>query len=174
MNISVLLFSLLLSFSSIADHELQTVNFVEVERYLGKWYEIEKFPNNFQRNCEATQANYSQMDNGRLRVINKCKKSNGKIKTAKGSASIEDTNTNAKLKVSFFFLQRWIGKANYYIMALGSDYEYVLIGSPDRNFAWILSRTTTLDQKIIDQLKLTAQSQGFEIERFKKTPTWID
>lgn len=158
----------------VSAHELRTVDFVELDNYLGRWYEIEKFPNSFQRNCLATQANYSLKNNGRIKVVNKCLKANGKLKVANGSASIEDTETNAKLKVSFFFLLRWFGEANYYILDLGEsrNYGHVLIGSPDRNYAWILSRTPTLDQGIVEQLKEKASSLGFDASRFVPTPTW--
>jgi len=151
---------------------LETVDYVDVNQYLGTWYEIEKIPNRFQRKCNATKANYSLKRNGSIRVINTCIRDNGSLQTAKGTATIANSNTNAVLEVSFFFLQRWFSGPNYYILDLASDYSYVLVGSPSRDFLWILSRTKTLDANIIENLKVKAQTLGFDTERMKKTPTW--
>ena len=152
---------------------LTTVDYVDVNKYLGQWYEIEKIPNRFQRKCGATQANYSLKRNGDIRVINKCiKKINGKLQVAKGTATVANFETNAVLEVSFFFLQRWFSGPNYYILDLADDYSYVLVGSPSRDFLWILSRTKTLDENIIENLKAKAQTLGFDTTRMEKTPTW--
>jgi apolipoprotein D and lipocalin family protein len=161
------------AFAGGGNAELNTVNFVDVKKYLGKWYEIEKIPNSFQRKCGATQANYSLKKNGRVRVINKCKRlKDGKIKIAKGVASIENSATNAELEVSFFFVQRWFSGSNYFILDLADDYSYALVGSPSRDFLWILSRTPELDENIINNLKAVAEREGFDTSRMKKTPTW--
>lgn len=154
---------------------LETVDYVEVERYLGKWYEIEKIPNRFQRDCGATEANYSLRNRGGIKVVNKCLRlKDGSLKVANGRATIANYETNAVLEVSFFFLQRWFGGPNYYILDLADDYSYVLVGSPNRDFLWILARTKTLDANIIENLKAKAQTQGFDTTRMVPTPVWPD
>jgi apolipoprotein D and lipocalin family protein len=151
---------------------LETADFVDVKKYLGTWYEIEKIPNSFQRKCGATKANYSLKKNGKIRVTNTCIKKNGKVNVAKGTATVANKTTNAVLEVSFFFLQRWFGGPNYYIIDLADDYSYVLVGSPSRDFLWILSRTPVLDENIITNLKAVATRNGFDVERMTKTPQW--
>lgn len=153
-------------------NQLETVDYVDVNKYLGKWYEIEKIPNRFQRKCGATQANYSLRRKGDIKVVNRCITKSGSIDTANGRATIANYETNAVLEVSFFFLQRWFGGPNYYILDLADDYSYVLVGSPSRDFLWILARTKTLDENIIENLKAKAETQGFDTSRMQKTPTW--
>lgn len=174
MKILLMLFTMLsCAFAAGGANTLTTVDYVDVNKYLGKWYEIEKIPNRFQRKCGATQANYSLKRNGAIRVVNKCiKTKNGKLQVANGTATIANFNTNAVLEVSFFFLQRWFSGPNYYILDLADDYSYVLVGSPNRDFLWILSRTKTLDENIIENLKAKAQTLGFDTTRMEKTPIW--
>lgn len=171
---ALLLLSFLLScaFAGGGSNSLTTVDYVDVNQYLGTWYEIEKIPNRFQRKCNATKADYSLKRNGSIRVLNSCIRNNGSLQTAKGTATIANRTTNAVLEVSFFFLQRWFSGPNYFILDLADDYSYVLVGSPSRDFLWILSRTKTLDANIIENLKAKAETLGFDTTRMKKTPTW--
>src|SRR5689334_3746997 len=101
------------------DRPLATVQYVELDKYLGKWYEIAAFPQKFQKGCSLTSAVYSKNEDGSIRVLNSCMK-DGKLKTAEGKAKVVDTKTNAKLSVSFF----WPFKGKYWIIGLGHDYSY--------------------------------------------------
>ncbi|MDD3051310.1 MAG: lipocalin family protein [Candidatus Cloacimonetes bacterium] len=145
-------FLLLLPFFLVAG-EVETVDYVDLTRYVGKWYEISKFPNRFQRNCNSSVAEYFLNDNGTIRVVNSCETPSG-MKTAKAKAWVVDKSTNAKLKVSFF----WPFRGNYWILDLGENYEYAVVGEPKRKYLWILSRTPQLDdltyQKILTRLEL--------------------
>ncbi|MEZ5893066.1 MAG: lipocalin family protein [Parvularculaceae bacterium] len=87
-----------------ASAPLTTVGHVDTERYLGRWYEIARFPNRFEKDCEGVTADYAMRDDGLISVVNTCREGapDGKEKAAKGRARIVDAATNAKLEVSFF------------------------------------------------------------------------
>lgn len=151
----------------------KTVASVDLNRYKGKWFEIARFPNRFQDQCIGNvTAEYVLQSNNRVTVINKCAEKNGKTTEAKGEAKIVDSKSNSKLKVRFapkflaFLPFVW---GDYWILDLGQNYEYALIGSPDRNYLWILSRNNTLDSATYEKIRQTAQKEGFNTERLVKT-----
>jgi apolipoprotein D and lipocalin family protein len=148
--------------------ELKTVDHVDVKRYMGTWYEIAKFPQRFQKGLVGVTATYSPLPNGKVRVINSGYKEdfNGKLKTAKGKAWVVDTATNAKLKVSFF----WPFSGNYWILELGKDYEYAVIGEKSHNYLWILSRTPQMDKAVYNELLKRVQEKGFDTSKLETTP----
>lgn len=164
-----LLKSLILSCSlftaSYATATPETVPFVDVERYMGTWYEIASIPKIFQFGCTATTAEYTLKDNGTVEVYNSCKLFGlkGPNYAVRGEARVVDTETNSKLNVNFFRLFN----GDYWIFDLADDYSYVLVGSPDFNSLWILSRTRALDDTIVSQLKAKAEGLGFDIGRLK-------
>ncbi len=138
---------------------LETVSKVELDRYLGKWYEIAHLPAGFQNGCNQTTATYSLQENGNISVLNECSK-NGKYKKAKGTAKVVDKQTGAKLKVTFF----WPFYGDYWILKLGENYDYAVVGTPNRKYLWILSRTPTIDTKLYSELTEFAKSKGFNID----------
>jgi apolipoprotein D and lipocalin family protein len=146
---------------------LQTVESVDLQRYLGSWYEIASFPQSFQRGCTATTASYSMGEGGEIEVLNRCRKGalDGPEDSAKGRARVTDPTTNAKLEVSFF--GRFWG--DYWVVDLGDEYEYAVVGHPGRDYLWILSRTPQLAEStyagIIDRLAV----QGYEPDRLVRT-----
>ncbi len=138
---------------------LQTVPQVDLQRYLGQWYEIARYPNRFQKGCLESSAVYSLRDDGDILVLNRCKDSEtGKQRQAKGHAWVVDSTSNAKLKVSFF----WPFRGDYWIIELGSEYEYAVIGTPNRKYFWILSRTRTMDDTLYAAILQRAKQQGFD------------
>ena len=143
---------------------LEVVPHVDLQRYLGKWYEIAHLPAKFQEGCDETTATYALLENGNVSVLNECKK-NGKIKQAKGKAKIADKATGAKLKVTFF----WPFYGDYWIIKLGNNYEYSVVGTPDHKYLWILSRTPQMDNKLFHEITEFAKSKGFDINRLIKT-----
>lgn len=166
----------LLPTPTTAQNELTTVPFVEVERYMGKWYEIARFPQTFQRKCGATIAEYKLRHDGRVDVLNSCQRIDkpGKIQDAKALARVVDTKSNSKLSVSFVPVLRQFGffGGDYWILELGDDYEYAVVGSPNRNTLWFLSRTKTMDPELYADLLERVRMKGFDVDRLVKSPTW--
>ncbi len=144
-----------------------TVQSVDLERYLGKWYEIASYPAWFTRGCTAVTAEYSLRPDGDIQVINRCRKGNinGPESESKGRAQVVDTVTNAKLSVSFFppF------KGDYWIIDLDENYKWAVVGVPDRDYLWILSRTPTMDDALYAELQSRIAAQGFDLSRLRKT-----
>ena len=143
---------------------LEVVPHVELEKYLGKWYEIAHLPARFQEGCNDTTATYTLSEDGSISVLNQATK-NGKMKQAKGKAKVVDKNSNAKLKVTFF----WPFYGDYWIIKLGNDYDYSVVGTPNLKYLWILSRTPQIDDELYSQLIEYAKSKGFEVNKLIKT-----
>lgn len=177
-KLSILLFTLILSVSSFAQSKdkpaLQSVASVDLKQYVGKWYEIGKYPNKFQKQCIAnTTANYMLKENGRIEVRNNCVLKNGQTETAVGEAKIDDKKSNSKLKVRFApGALSWLPFvwANYWIIDLDSNYEYVAIGEPKREYFWILSRKPTMDDATYQNILRRAEAMGFDPGKVEKTP----
>jgi apolipoprotein D and lipocalin family protein len=146
---------------------LQTVPQVDLKRYLGIWYEIASFPQRFQRGCTGSSATYTLRSDGKIEVFNRCRKDSldGEEKTAKGLARVVDPSTGAKLEVSFF-RPFW---GDYWIIDLGSDYEYAVVGHPSRDYLWILSRTPTMNDATYAGILTRLRAQGYEVERLRRT-----
>ncbi|MEL6791076.1 MAG: lipocalin family protein [Pseudomonadota bacterium] len=121
---------------------LETAANVDLDRYLGKWFEIARLPNRFEKNCEAVTARYDRRKDGKILVVNTCRKGgvDGPADSAIGRAKVVDTTTNAKLKVSFFG-PFW---GDYWILDVDPDYRIALVGEPSGKYLWILARTPTL------------------------------
>ena len=144
---------------------LQTAESVDLQRYMGTWYEIARLPNHFQSKCASdVQARY-RMDGGVVRVLNRCRKPDGTVTKAKGIAKVVPGSGNAKLRVSFF----WPFYGNYWILALDPEYRWVLVGEPRRKYGWILSRTTSLDGSIVERVLTRAEQLGYDRAAFQRT-----
>ena len=145
---------------------VRTVPEVDIQRYLGSWYEIAAFPMFFQRQCIAdTQARYDLDEKGGIRVHNQCTTSSG-IDKAEGWAKVVDGSGNAKLRVSFF----WPFWGDYWILALQPDYQWALVGSPTRKYLWLLSRTPSLPAEELQKALEAAKAQQFDISQLRYTP----
>lgn len=134
---------------------LETVSSVDIERYMGLWYEIASYPTFFNNRCTATTAEYTLQDDGTVQVVNECRigDPSGRVDRIEGTARVVNEQTNAELKVSFFFF----GEGDYWIIALDEDYQWAVVGDPGRTTLFILSRTPTLEadvyQGILDQVR---------------------
>lgn len=153
--------------SSSHNPPLETVPFLDIQKYMGRWYEIASFPAWFQQDCTGTTATYALNPDGSVQVVNKCYKSSltGPEDTAIGNATIADTKTNAKLKVSFF----WPFYGDYWVIDLAPDYSYAVVGHPNRDYLWILSRVPTMDARIYESILKKIQAKGFDVTRLRKT-----
>jgi apolipoprotein D and lipocalin family protein len=143
---------------------LEVVPHVDLEKYLGKWYEIAHLPAKFQEGCNETTATYTLSKDGSISVLNQSTK-NGKMKQAKGKAKVVDKNSNAKLKVTFF----WPFYGDYWIIKLGNNYDYSVVGTPNRKYLWILSRTPQMDDKLYSQIIEYVKSKCFDANKLIKT-----
>ena len=151
--------------------ELTVVEDVDLSRYLGRWYEIAHIPVWFQKGCAGgTTAEYTLIKDGVVSVVNRCCSDDGKVKEAKGRAWIVDKKTPAKLKVSFFSLfGLWLFGGKYWIIDLDPDYQYAVIGHPGREIGWILSRTPTLSEEVLQGIEDTLNAKGYDFSKFKMT-----
>lgn len=174
MNRLLILLALTFTVGANANYsKLKTVDHVDIERYMGKWYEIARFDQKFQKNCTAVTADYSLRKNGTVKVVNKCRlfSPTGKQKKSIGRAWVKDKSTNAKLKVQFFLKWLRLGflAGNYWIIELDEDYQYAMIGDPSREYLWILSRTAEMDEATYLELVSKAERMEFNVENLLKT-----
>jgi apolipoprotein D and lipocalin family protein len=147
---------------------LDVVDKVDVNRYIGKWYEIAMLPNSFQKGCNCTTAEYSIIDAETIRVINSCRKdsTNGELDQVNGKAFVVEGSNNAKLRVQFF----WPFRGDYWIIDLDKDnYQYAVVGAPSRKYLWILSRTPKMDEQLFNSLVDKCKSKGFDVNKLLKT-----
>jgi apolipoprotein D and lipocalin family protein len=150
-----------------AERPLQTVVSVDLQRYLGTWYEIATIPASFQKNCVGVTAAYTLRPGGKIGVLNRCRKYtlDGKEKSIKGKAWVVDTKTNAKLKVQFF----WPFSGDYWIIELDPEYQYAVVGHPGRNYLWILCRRPQMDESLYSELVEKIAAQGYDVKRIVRT-----
>lgn len=147
---------------------VQSVAQVDLARYVGTWHEIARFPMYFQNQCVGdVTANYNKMDNGKIKVINRCRTKNGEFDQAEGSASVVENTGHAQLKVSFF----WPFRADYWIIGLDPDYRWAVVGNPNRKYLWILSRTKTMMPSDLAAAKASALEQGYELQQLISSET---
>ncbi len=141
---------------------VQSVPQVDLARYVGTWHEIARFPMYFQNQCVGdVTANYSKMDNGKIKVINRCRTQDGEFTEADGSASVVDNTNNAQLKVSFF----WPFRGDYWVIGLDPDYRWAVVGNPNRKYLWILSRSKNITPSDLAAAKASAAAQGFDLTK---------
>jgi apolipoprotein D and lipocalin family protein len=142
---------------------LQPVTGFDLERYLGKWYEIARLDHSFERNLSKVTANYSLRQDGGIEVVNQgFNQKSGKWEMVTGKAYFIEKESIGSLKVSFF--GPFYG--GYHIIALDQQaYTYAMVTGPSRSYLWILSRDETLDGVILEKLVGKAKQWGFETEK---------
>ncbi len=145
-----------------------TVKELDLNRYLGTWYEIARFPHSFEKELVGVTATYSLRNDGKIRVINQGYKNSleGEKSVAEGKAKIPDSTEPGKLKVSFF----WIFYADYYVLELDENYQYAMIGSSSPKYFWILSRTPQMDSVTYEMLLEKARKRGYNLDKLEKVP----
>ena len=143
-----------------------TIPYLDLNRYLGTWYEIARFDHSFERGLDNVVAEYQLRDDGLVRVTNSGWKK-GKYKTAEGKAKQPDpVNDPANLMVSFFMFFY----SPYKVMMLDDDYQVALVGSKSPKYLWILSRTPELSPEIIEVVLEEAQERGYDTSQL----IWVD
>lgn len=140
---------------------------VEPARYLGRWYELGRYEAGFQKDCEAVTADYSLRDDGKIAVLNSCRRGalNGPLSTARGKAKIVDKATNAKLKVSFF------GPVygDYWILDRAADYSWAIVGEPSGRYLWMLSRAANPDRATRTIIEARVREMGYDWSLVRST-----
>jgi apolipoprotein D and lipocalin family protein len=153
---------------------LRVVPDVDFARYAGVWYEIARLPAWFENSCVSdVTAEYAPRPDGRIDVINRCRKADGTMKQATGIARRVDGSPPSVLKVRFApALLTWLPQVwgDYQIMSLAPDYSYALIGTPDRKYLWILARTPAVDHGVLQQLLDQARAEGFDVSNILMPP----
>ena len=143
---------------------LSTVDNLDLTRYQGKWYEIARLPNSFERNLTLVTATYTVQANGKVEVLNQGYKSGLKRKSIKGKAWVPSKDFPGRLKVRFF----WPFSGDYYVIALDEDYQYALVGSPSRKFLWLLAREPKISREVYDRYVQIAREHDFRVEELIK------
>lgn len=153
---------------------LDVVSSVDLNRYVGKWYEIARLPEPHQEECVSdVTATYTLVDDQTLKVVNECRRNNGQLESVEGFAQrASEAEPAAKLKVRFAPNWLWwlpLVWGDYWIIDLAPDYSYAMVGTPDRKYLWLLSRTTNIDEGLYQQLVSRAEQKGFDLTRLRKT-----
>ena len=164
-NLIILIFLTLITSCSMKT--LTTVPDVDINKYSGKWYEIARLPNSFEKGLVCVTAEYSLRDDGKISVTNSGQKEDepGKVKSIRGKAWVPDKNEPGRLKVQFF----WPFAGGYYIFHLDQEnYQYALVGTPSRKFLWILARAPKIDESLYLELVEVARKNDFAVEKLMK------
>ncbi|KAG0474991.1 hypothetical protein HPP92_014677 [Vanilla planifolia] len=159
---------------SSAGKQMTVVHGLDVQRYMGRWYEIASFPSFFQpRDGVNTRATYTLNADGTVHVLNETW-SGGKRDYIEGTAYKADPQSDeAKLKVKFFvppFLPIIPVVGNYWVLYIDVDYRYALVGEPTRKYLWILCRQTHIDDETYNLLLEKAKEEGYDVTKLHRTP----
>lgn len=146
--------------SPVREGVVTTIRHLDLNRYMGVWYEIARLDHSFERGLVGVTAEYSFRDDGKIRVINSGYKGSltGKYKQAEGKAKQLDPTDPGKLKVSFFLSFY----SDYYLLELDQEYRWALIGSSNKKYLWILSRTPHLPQDVLEGVLKLAREHGYD------------
>ena len=151
-----------------------TIASLDVPRYMGTWYEIAKFPNRFQRKCVAhTRAQYLTQSDGTVQVLNSCATADGSVIDALGSAKQIGGPSSPKLQVRF--APAWLSWlpmvwGDYWVIDLDPDYQLAAVSDAQREYLWVLSRTSRVSPTAYNALLTRLRAQGFDVQRLETTP----
>ncbi len=164
MYVAVIVMLLLSGLPLSAGGEVTVVDTVDLERYVGRWFEIARYPNRFQKKCTASEARYEFREDGDIKVTNICYDNEGRIKSdVEGKAWVADPGeSTAKLKVRFF----WPFSAPYWIIDLDrEEYQWAVVGHPEQKYLWILAREQTLAEEVLQGILDRLPQQGYDPDK---------
>lgn len=140
---------------------------VELNRYLGKWYEQARYEAGFQKGCEAVTAEYSQKPDGAVAVVNSCHQGSvtGTLKTAEATARVVDGSNGSKLKVTFF----WPVEGDYWVLDRAPDYSWSIVGEASGRYLWILTRNKSVSTRQYAALVERAKALGYDTDMLRRT-----
>lgn len=146
--------------------------FVDIERYMGTWYEIASYPQFFQRGLVAVSATYTLREDGTVAILNRGLKEDfgGEESTIEGTARVVDETTNAKLEIRFKPFPANLFKAQYWILEVGEDYDHAVVSGPDRDTLWILYREREMPRDLYDAILARLTQQGYDVSKLKFMP----
>ncbi len=146
-----------------------TVKYVDLKKYVGLWHEVAKIPNSFQDQCiKNTTAKYTLAEDGEIKVTNSCIDEDGEVDDASGVVRVVDKKSNAKLEVSFVSFLGWRPFwGDYWIIGLDDNYQWAIVGTPNRKYGWVLSRTPNIDKTIMDKIFGIIKDQGYDTKKFE-------
>ncbi len=141
---------------------IEPVNNFDLNRYLGKWYEIARLDHSFERGLTKVSAEYSIREDGGVKVLNKgFSVADNEWKQAEGKAYFVNGPDKGYLKVSFF--GPFYG--SYVIFELDKeDYQYAFVSGPDTSYLWLLSRTPTVSKELIENFIEKSKDAGFDTD----------
>ena len=145
----------------------KVVKELDLQKYLGTWYELARYNHRFERGLVGVTANYSIREDGKIKVLNSgYKKSlDGRFKQAEGKAYLPDPKLEpGKLKVSFF----WNFYGDYFVLDLDENYQWAIVGSSSDKYLWILSRTPQLNQDLYNELMDKIRLRGYDVSQLIK------
>lgn len=152
---------------------LQPIEQLDLERYLGLWHEVAKYPNRFQKQCVAdTTAKYALREDGRVQVVNRCRTGDGSFDTAVGVGRLVGEKGSPKLEVRF--APAWLSWVplvwgNYWVIDLDADYTLAAVSEPSREYLWILSRTPEVQPERLNALIARLEARGFDVSRIERS-----
>lgn len=155
------------------DGPLATIPSLDIPRYMGRWYEIAKYPNRFQQKCVGdTSAEYSLEPDGNVQVINRCRLEDGQFDEAVGAARQIGDRSSPKLEVRFapawlsFIPAVW---GDYWVIDLDGDYQLAVVSEPKREYLWILSRSPKVSPEVYDRVLQRLHDKGFDTRKLERT-----
>lgn len=142
------------------------VNELDIEKYLGTWYEIARYDHSFERGLVGVTATYSYRKDGKIKVVNAGYKGtlDGQQSEAVGKAKIPNPAIPSKLKVSFF----WFFYGDYFVLELDKDYKWAVIGSSSDKYLWILSRWPQMNDELYQQILNGLTQRGYNVSQLIK------
>ncbi len=171
MRLIVLLLLVTLTGCTGLPENVEPVSDFELDRYLGKWYEIARLPHSFEEGLSNVTAQYRLRNDGGVAVLNRGYSDEEQAwEEAQGKAYFVEDENIGHLKVSFFgpFY------ASYVIVELDEAYNYAMVTGPDRDYLWLLSRTPELDDEIVSRLVNKAKSLGYAVDKLIYVKQQID
>lgn len=162
-----LLIVVLLVVLSCTGHDMATVDYVDIDRFMGDWYVIGIIPNFIEKHAMNGIESYKLLDDDRVKIDYRFTDSrNGKAKHMQPKAWIHNKETNAEWRVQFF----WPFKFPYLVIDLAEDYSYTVIGVPNRKFVWIMSRKPEIPEETYQDILLKLKSVGYDTDKIVKMP----
>ncbi len=157
-----------LSFATQNRGPVKTIDYLDLNKGCGKWYEIARITHSYEKDLVGVTAEYTMLPNGIIKIYNTARKHTlrGKFLTERGKAWVVDRKTNAKIRASY----RWPFNGTYGVIEIGKNYEYAVVGNLNRQSLWIVARKPHMEEKLYQKILKKAQDQGYDVRKLYRTP----